>query len=270
MPTGTKFKLMMLANFLALAGVLVVNYLATALPIAGRTPADVSAQFPTLFTPAGFTFAIWGIIYLLLIAFAFFQLSFWRQENPVYVQKIGYLFVLSCVANAGWLFAFHYLQIALSMLLMLVLLGSLIAIYRRLEIGQNSVGGAVRWLGHLPFRVYLGWICVATIANTAIFLTDLGWEGNPGGPVFWTLLVLSTAVGIALWMLFRRRDTAFALVILWALYGIYAARMAGQSPSGEWVANGAKAGMYLLAASVLFYLLRQGAEKLKHRGYPAK
>lgn len=251
----------MLANFLALAGVLVVNYLATALPIAGRTPADVSAQFPTLFTPAGFTFAIWGIIYLLLIGFAFFQLSFWRQENPGYVQKLGYLFVLSCGANAGWLFAFHYLQIGLSMVLMLVLLGSLIAIYRRLAIGQRPVGGAVRWLGHLPFRVYLGWICVATIANFAILLTHLGWKGEPGSPVFWTLLVLVTAVAIALWMLFRQGDTAFTLVILWAFYGIYTARIASQEAADSWVAWAARAGMVFLAVAMITQFWRKRTAK---------
>lgn len=255
MPTAMKYKLLILANFLSLVVVLVVNYLAAALPIAGRTPGDVSAQFPTLFTPAGFTFSIWGIIYLLLIGFAFFQFSFWKQENPIYLQKLGYLFVLSCGANAGWLFAFHYLQIGLSMVLMLVLLGSLVAIYLRLEIGQSPASGAVRWLGQLPFRVYLGWICVATIANFAILFTHLGWEGQPGGPLFWTLLVLATAVGVALWMLFRYRDFAFVLVILWAFYGIYTARSVGQTDSEGWVAWSARAGMFLLAAAMVFRLL---------------
>jgi len=263
MPATTKNKILILANFIALAVVLVVNYLAASLPIAGRTPADVSAQFPTLFTPAGFTFAIWGIIYLLLIGFAFFQFSFWRQENPQYLEKLGYLFILSCAANAGWLFAFHYLQIGLSMLLMLVLLGSLLVIYRRLEIGRSAQQGTVRWLGQLPFRVYLGWISVATIANASILLTHLGWEGQPPGPVFWTLLILTVAAAIALWMLFRNEDIPFVLVILWAFYGIYSARIAGQNSSEGMVATGARAGMLLLAAAVLFYLIKKGAEKLK-------
>jgi hypothetical protein len=251
-----KNRIIILANLFSLVAVIYVNYLATALPIAGRTPASVSDMFPTLFTPAGFTFAIWGIIYLLLISYAVYQLSFWQTANPLYVQKVGYWFILSCFGNAGWLFAFHHLQIGWSMVLMLILLGSLLKIYLRLDIGRSPAKTAERWFGHLPFSVYMGWITVATIANTCILFTHLGWDGQPGGPVFWTLTVIVAAVAVALWLLFSRRDIAFAGVIIWALYGIFSKRMADQNAQDGLIETGAQAGMILLGIAILIVLVR--------------
>ena len=253
----TKSTTLVLFNSLGLVAVLVTNYLANALPIAGRTPAEVSDLFPTLFTPAGFTFGIWGLIYLLLLAFVVYQVRFWGKPTPVFMQKIGWLFALSCVANAAWLPAFHSLQIGLAMFIMLLLLGSLVLIYLRLDIGRAVVPRAERWLVHLPFSVYLGWITVATIANASILLTHLGWNGEPGGAQFWTLLVMAAAVAIALWATFGREDFAYALVILWALFGIYSKRMADFGTVDGLVETAAVAGMGLVGIGVVYRAFRR-------------
>jgi len=250
-------KLLPPLNILALVGVLVMNYLATALPIAGRTPAEVSDMFPTLFTPAGFTFAIWGIIYLLLIGFALYQVRFFNRELPVFLEKTGWLFVLSCVANAAWLPAFHYLQIGLSLLIMLVLLGSLMAIYLRINDGQTIISTAERWLVGLPFSVYLGWITVATIANISILFSHLGWNGEPGGPQFWTVMVIAAAIIIGLLALLRRQDSGFALVIIWALYGIFSKRIHDLSTADGMVEMAAAIGMAILGLGVLYLIFRR-------------
>lgn len=253
----SKPRLLILINIVFLAAVLYVNYLANALPIAGRTPAEVSGMYPTLFTPAGFTFSIWGIIYLLLLGFAVYQTAFWNKLTPVFMQRIGWLFALSCIANAGWLFAFHHLQIGLSVFVMLVLLGSLTAIYLRLGIGKTEAPAAERWLVRLPFSVYLGWITVATIANISILLTHVGWNGEPGGPVLWTLMVLAAATGIGLWAVFSRRDMAYALVIVWAFYGIYSKRIADTAASDHVIETAALAGMGILVLGMIYRLIRR-------------
>lgn len=245
-------KFLPLLNLGALAGVLLVNYLANALPIAGRTPAQVSEMFPTLFTPAGFTFAIWGIIYLLLLTFSIYQLRFTGKAQPAFLDRIGWLFVLSCAANAGWLFAFHHLYIGLSMLVMLLLLGSLIGIYLRLGVGEASVSKSEKWLVHLPFSVYLGWVSVATIANTSILLTHLGWSGQPGGPVLWAALVIAAAVFLGLTAIGRRRDFAYAAVVVWALWGIYSKRNADTLAADGLVETAALSGMAALALFGLY------------------
>lgn len=250
---STKSTLLIIANALAFAGVIAVNYLANALPIAGRTPADVSDMFPTLFTPAGFTFSIWGIIYMLLLAFVIFSFRYINKPAPTFLQHTGWLFVLSCLANMGWIFAFHHLQIGLSMLVMLTLLGSLLAIYLRVA-GST---GAERWLVRLPFSVYLGWVSVATIANASILLTHWGWDGSPGGPQFWTVVVMATATGLGVWALWSRRDFAYALVIAWALYGIFSKRIADLGTDDGWVETAAIAGIIVLGLVMAYRLVKR-------------
>lgn len=247
-----KSKQLIIANIAALAATLFANYLANALPVAGRMTGQVSDLYPTLFTPAGFTFAIWGVIYLLLIGFAVFQARFWGKPMPGFLEKIGWLFALSCLANGGWLLTFHHLQIGLSMLLMLVLLGCLAGIYLRLDAKKSNVSTPERWLVRLPFSVYLGWVTVATIANTAILLTHWGWVGQPGGPQFWTVLTLAAAVGVALLALWRRGDAAFAMVIAWALFGIFSKRMADLSTPDGWVETAAAAGLAAISIGLVW------------------
>ncbi len=246
----------LILNSLSLAFVLVMNYLANALPFAGRTTGEMSDLFPNLFAPAGFTFSIWGLIYLLLLGFIIYQMRFWGKPAPVFLQKIGWLFGLSCLANASWLLAFHYLQIGLSMLIILVLLGSVGGIYLRLNIGKVAVPPAERWLVHLPFSVYLGWVTVATIANASILLTSLGWAGEPGGAQFWTVVVLAAAVGIGLWAIISRRDFGFALVIVWALFGIYSKRTADTGAADGAVEIAAATAMALLGLGMAYRLIK--------------
>ena len=244
-----KSNLYIAANAAGLVAALSANYAANALPIGGRTTGEVSGLFPNLFTPAGFTFAIWGVIYLLLIGFVVFQARFWGRPLPACLRGIGWLFALSCLANAGWLVAFHHLRIGLSMLLMLALLACLMAIYQRLGAdGPTSAGE--RWLVRLPFSVYLGWVAVATIANASILLTTLGWPHAPERAGLWTVAVLAAAVGLALLALWRRRDVAFALVVAWALFGIFSERIADLSAPDGWVETAAAAGLAVIGANV--------------------
>ncbi len=219
-------KFLPIFNLLAFLSVLVVNYLANALPLAGRGTGEISDLYPNLFTPSRLTFSIWGIIYLLLGVFIVNQLRFIKGETPVFLEKIGWLFFLSCLANMGWLFAWHHLQIGVAMLVMLILLGSVLTIYMKLDIGNQIASKSERWMVHLPFSVYLGWLTVATIANFTILLVSWGWQGEPLNPQFWTMVTLVAVVSIGIWALLDRRDYAFMLVIGWAIIGIYLKRKA--------------------------------------------
>lgn len=214
-------------NVLAFIGVIIMNYLATSLPLAGRDTGEISDLYPNLFAPAGFTFAIWGVIYLLLAAFVVFQLkNTGKKDQPGYLNKIGWLFIISCLANASWLFAWHNLKIGLALIIMLVILGSLLAIYLKLNIGKTEVTTKEKLLAHVPFSVYLGWITVATIANITIFLVSIGWEGAPFNQQFWTVITIIAALAVNLFAIYRRRDYAFGIVGAWALFGIYSKRSA--------------------------------------------
>jgi len=216
------------ANIGAFLLTLVVNALGNILPLGGKTTGEISDLYPTLFTPAGYVFSIWGVIYALLLIFVIFQASP-KQKEKLFLSKIGYLFVLSSVANVSWLFLWHYEQIILSLIPMFALLGTLIAIYLRLQIGQSYVPLKEKLFVHLPFSVYLGWITVAPIANVAAALTAIRWDGWGLGDVTWTILVIVVSLIITLAVIVTRRDVAFGLVIVWALIGIIVKQIERQS-----------------------------------------
>jgi len=207
-------------NVSAYALVITVNALANALPINGITSGAVSDRHPTFVTPAGYVFAIWGVIYALLAVFAGWQ-ALPAQRDDGRMQRLGLAFAASCLCNAAWLFAWHHLQIALAWVLIVALLATLIVCYERL---RGPVGSRVEWLAvRLPFSVYLGWVTVATIANTAILAVDAGIDGGDTAPLSGAV-ALAAASAIGLLMLARRGDVAFVLVLVWAFAGIAVAQ----------------------------------------------
>jgi benzodiazapine receptor len=209
-----------IANVVGYVVVLTVNALANALPINGITSGAVSDRFPTFVTPAGYVFGIWGVIYALLAVFVGWQALPAQRDDPR-LARLGWAFVLSCACNASWLLAWHHLQIGLAWLLIVALLLSLIACYERL---RGPTAGRLEWFAmRLPFSVYLGWVTVATVANTAIVGVDLGFDGGAAAPL-WGALALVAATAIGLVVLARRGDIAFALVLVWALVGIAVAQ----------------------------------------------
>lgn len=238
-------------NIGALLAVLVINSLAGTGGIGGATSGEISDSYASLFTPAGYVFSIWGLIYLLLAGFAVYQALPAQRDNPR-LGRLGWLFALSCVFNCAWIFAWHYRQVVLSMLLMLGLLGTLIAVYRRLGIGRGRVGRREGLLLRLPFSVYLGWITVATVANAAVTLIVLGFDGGALAPLL-TVAVIAAAVAIGILILLRRGDIAFALVLVWAFAGI-AVRHWGAEPL---LVTGALVAASLMAAAVVGTLLRR-------------
>jgi len=208
-----------IVSVLALTGTLIINYLANALPLNGQTTAQVSDKFPVYFVPAGYVFAIWGIIYLGLLAFTIYQALPSQRANPL-LRRIGYLFAATSVVNGIWLFMWHYEQFAITLVFMLTLLALLITIYLRLDIGRADVPTLDRWLVHMPFSIYLGWITVATIANITDVLYLSGWDGWGFSGQVWATIMLVAATAIASAVALTRRSLAYTTVIVWAFIGI--------------------------------------------------
>jgi len=206
-------------NFIFLLATLTVNYLANALPINNKTTGEISDKFEVLFKPAGYAFSIWGLIYLGLLLFGIYQLLPQGKKSGV-VGKIGLFFILSCLANIGWLLDWHYELYTLSVIVMLILLFSLIKIYLNLEIGIAEVSLKEKWLVHQPFSLYLGWISVATIANITVYLQWQNWNGFGLSPVFWFILVSIVGLTLSFYISLTRMDYIFNLVILWAYIAV--------------------------------------------------
>jgi len=205
--------------FIAALTTIIFNILASALPLNGMNTGDISDRFKIFFVPAGYVFSIWGLIYLGLIAYAIYQVLPAQRENPR-LRSIGYIFVLSCVANIVWLFLWHYEVFEFTLVAMLALLATLIVIYLRLDIGRSQVSTGEKWAVHVPFSIYLGWITVATIANTTQLLYYLGWDGWGISAEIWTVIMLAAGVIISALMSFTRADVAYSLVLVWAYIGI--------------------------------------------------
>ena len=208
-----------LLNIVALVAVLLVNWLANALPLNGKDTRQLSDQYPILTVPAGYAFAIWSIIYLGLIGFAIYQALPSQRDNPR-IARITPLFLLSCLANIGWLFTWHYQILSLNIVCMLVLLGSLIGIYRQLRADGTRPSTGERWLVWVPFSLYMGWITVATIVNLTVVLYAAGWQdiGTLGAAL--AALVFVVAAAIAVTIAWRFNDPAYALVVVWALVAV--------------------------------------------------
>ncbi len=220
------------ANILSVVLAIAVNILAVALPLNGQNTGAISDRFKVYFVPAGYVFSIWGIIYIGWIAFAVYQALPAHKESPR-LRRLGYLFALSGVCNAAWLFCWHYNRFGLSVLVMLALLGLLIASYLRLNVGRTAVSAAERWCVDIPFGLYLGWITVATVANVTDWLYFVHWNGLGIDPQAWAVIMLVVSSVLGFLMARTRRDAAYLLVLVWAFVGIAVKQAAAPVVAGS-------------------------------------
>lgn len=211
-----------IVNIVAFLVMVAVNYFSNTGAIGGETMASVSQKYDNLFTPAGYAFSIWGLIYVSLFVFTIFQARdlFSNKNRSVVTGQIGWWFVVSCLANVLWIFAWLNEFLLLSVGIMILLLFSLVKIIlnTRMELDDEPlpVIAFVWW----PFSFYSGWISVALIANIAAYLTSVGWNGFGISEVTWTIIMILIAGLINLAITWTRNMREFALVGVWALAAI--------------------------------------------------
>ncbi len=253
---ATNHTFMKWLNVVAFVLTVLVNGLAGSTSIiGGKNTGDVSDANPTLITPAGYVFSIWGIIYILLGIFVVFQ-AWPRDEQNDVQRRIGPWFALSSLLNIAWLFLWQFEVLSLSVVFMFLLLATLILIYTRLGIGKAVVALREKLAVHVPFSVYLGWITIASIANVAATLVSVGWDGLGISEETWAILIIVVAVLLTLLVVATRTDVAYGLVIIWALAGIAVQQSAIQNV----VVASETGGIFVaiaLAASVLLAQFRR-------------
>ena len=233
-----------LAQLIALLGTLYVNYLANAKPINGVTSKEVSDMFTNKLVPAGFTFAIWGIIYFLLAAYMIYYLVMLvnKKKDILYqFEQLGYVFIVSSIINACWMFSFHHLQLALSVVLMITLLSCLTFIFLKT---QNKIQLSL-W-PKMAFETYFAWINVAMVANLCAFLVSIKWTRFGLTEMTWAWIIFIVLLCIATYITLRFKTILYPLVISWATYGIHSNLIDGGVNDG--FTN------FTLAASILFVL----------------
>jgi hypothetical protein len=210
-----------IATLAAILGSIAVNTFSNFFPLNGVNIGKLSNTLlaPVQIIPANYAFAIWGLIYLGLIGFGIYQIQPSQRKNPL-LQRSGYLLVLASVAQCAWIYLFLARLFALSVIAMLGILLPLIGIYQRLGIGEQRISRQDRWLIQIPISIYLGWITVATVVNVAIALYSFNWSGWSIAPTVWTVMMMLVSAAIAAFITLQRRDTAYTLVIVWALVAI--------------------------------------------------
>ena len=256
--------LLVALNTIGLLVTLVMNTLASVLPLNGLDTGTISDSIPNLFVPAGLTFSVWGIIYTLLIIFIVYQIVLVRKKADAHdpIIKIGYWFFISCIANSLWIVAWHWQLQLFSIVMMLVLLGSLIIMHTALRSG-NEVPTTNRKIAvYIPISVYLGWITVATIANFTSVLVVLGWNRFGLSEVFWTVLVIIVAIIVNVMAVIIRKDIWFALVGFWAILGIYLKRSSVEVVVQPVVVV-SLVGLVLIALVIVYHLFMQRKDPSK-------
>lgn len=210
-----KVKIAQIVTVLVTLGTIAINVLANALPLNGLTTGQISDRFEIFFVPAGYVFSIWGLIYLGLLAYTIFQALPSQADNQL-LKKIAPWYWLSSLANVIWLFLWHYEIFSWTLVFMVLILVSLLIINRNLA----KAGGLIKWLVKLPFSIYLGWISVATIANFSQWLFYQDWNGLGIRPDIWAVIMIGAAALLGLLMAWLENDSAYGLVLIWALIGI--------------------------------------------------
>lgn len=186
---------------------------------------DVSDKYDTLFTPAGMTFSIWGLIYVALFGFSIYHIYKAFREDALSeankdTSRMGILFIVNNVATAAWVFAWVNEQFIPSVVLMLVQLLTLISINVKLKIFNPHRSVYSKIFTHFPLGIYFAWICIATIANISSALVGLQWDGGGISAKYWTIILIAAATLISSAIIILKKNVFFGLVIIWAFYGI--------------------------------------------------
>ena len=197
-------------NLLLFTGMIVMNYLANALPLNDRTTGELSDSFPNLFVPAGITFSIWGVIYMLLLIYCIVQFT---GANQIIISNISWLFGISCILNALWIVFWHFGKLPLSLAVMLGILAALI--YINIFIKDIHFG-----IIKASFGIYLGWICIATIANITTLFVFYNWNRFGISEETWTIIMIAAGAIIAALSIYRLKNPFIGLSVIWAFAGI--------------------------------------------------
>jgi hypothetical protein len=205
---------------------IVMNSLSNARVFGPQTNGDVSRKYDTLVTPAGYAFAIWGLIFLGLLGFAFYQALPSQRHNPRF-RTAGPWYILNGIGNAIWSPIFNQEWIGIALMVILIMVGSLFMVMEHLRINPRTELAMMRpvkpgetWLARLPFSIYFGWLSVATLLNITLWFRATGFDLSGVSEPIWAvgLLVLGLIVGAVLFN--RYRSVAYMLVFMWAYVAI--------------------------------------------------
>lgn len=210
-----------IANLIIGFAVVAWNYLANTGKINGKTVGGVSDNLDNLFTPAGYAFAIWGIIFIGIISNSIYQVKVAFGDDEELKTKVltGPWLIIANIGNGAWIWFWLNEETGTSVLIMSVILLALLKVALLLRLEKHKASLTTKLLAWWPNTIYLGWISVALIANIAAYLSKIGWADTVD-EVMYTIIMILTALSLNLLMLYSRKMYAFCLVGVWSLAAI--------------------------------------------------
>ncbi|MEO0554811.1 MAG: tryptophan-rich sensory protein [Bacteroidota bacterium] len=250
---NTKYKIIAICNFLSVILIISVTYIGDN-GFNGNTVRGVSAKYYHLFTPSPYAFAIWGLIFLGLLIYTISQLvtAFKKNGDVEIIKRTGWWFNAANIFNFLWLFAWLTENIFLSLVIMIGILTSLLMVVIKTRLGLEKISISKKMVVYWPIGIYIGWISVALIANTAAFLVKIGWEPLLFDNKSWTIVMMMVAIILNLFLLIKRNMVTFNLVGVWALYAIYVRHMESQ----EILATTAIIGVSIISIGIFLFAVR--------------
>lgn len=223
METLKKQQSLSILNLISVLFAIGINYYSQIYKINGNTVSDISQKYNDLFTPAGYAFSIWGLIFIGILIFAgYLVYRTFSQKQPMdFITQIGGWFALINLANGLWIIAWLYEYMLVSVVLMLLMLISFIKIILNTNMERWHAPAKTIVFAWWPVSIYAGWITVATIANITAWLTKIGWDGGFIGEFWWTIIMIVAATFINLLIIYKRNMREFAMVGVWALVAIH-------------------------------------------------
>lgn len=186
---------------------------------------DVSDKYTTLLTPASFAFAIWGVIYgLLLMTLIYFFIKKRDEGTSKLSEKISPLFILSSIFNMGWIVSFSYEKLGISTIL---IIGMLISLLLILEMIYKNRRNNSYILPLISFTLYAAWVFIATILNMALLAVQKNWQGFGFSNSIRAILIIFLVIALTLIYLYIKRNAVFPISLAWGFFGIYSSYSSG-------------------------------------------
>jgi translocator protein len=228
------------------AGLAVWQVAAAALSQSGILPGDdvgtISDRYDSAVDPAGYAFAIWGLIYAASIVLAVYQARAARRDDPV-LAPLRVPLSVAFTLNGAWIIAFQQERFLLAQAIIVALTAALAVGYARLARAGRPRDRGDRWAVYTIVGLYLGWATIATVAGASTTLLALDVDHLMVSASTWgVVLMVVAAVIVGVVTIAGPPEPGFPLAAAWAL----AAIAVEQSADRPWVAGAA--GLAVLTA----------------------
>ncbi|PKV09257.1 TspO/MBR family protein [Bifidobacterium asteroides] len=190
----------------------------------GTTVGGLARKVDLWIMPAGYVFAIWGVIYIALAIWLFrFCLAGPSRKRLGFLPFTlsGLLFVATCCLNIAWLALWHMERNfwALVIILILTVLAWMLYALVRRDATKAGTPTAAKALDWIPLSIYASWLSVATLVNAG-YMVVAGHKVGSAVQGFATIIVVGALLAVAYLMNRHGKDWVFGLVVIWACLGI--------------------------------------------------